>query len=335
VIQNRDMRGIRRTTGAMLALAMSITIVATGCSSSSSHSSNLPATTTPKTNPKTTPSPARPAGCTRPHAAGQFAQSFTFEGVARTYQLYVPRGYTGNRTVPLVLNFHGFGSNAVQQMIYGDFRPDADRAGFLIVAPDGQVPAHRHFNIGGEAGLQNDVDMVGSLIDHLEATLCVNAKRVYSTGLSDGGAMTSVLACRMIDRIAAFATVALVLACPTTHPVPIVAFNGTADPVVPFNGGKVNCCGGPTLGSAPAAMAAWAKVDHCAAQYRDKLVSTEVTRRRWTGCDRGNTPIFYIIGGGGHTWPGSLPLPRLGKTTTQINASETIWKFFQTHSLAA
>ncbi len=332
MIHNRGMTGARRTGATILALAVSIAVVAAGCSSSSSHSSSLPPTTTPSS--KTTPAPAQTAECAHPHAAGQFAQSFTFDGVARTYQLYVPKGYTGNRKVPLVLNFHGFGSNAVRQMIYGDFRPEADRAGFLIVAPDGQVPAARHFNLFREAGLQNDVDMVGALISHLEATLCVNPRRVYSAGLSDGGAMTSVLACRMSNRIAAFATVALVLACPATHPVPIVAFNGTADPVVPFNGGKVNCCGGPTLGSAPAAMASWAKVDHCSVKYRDKLISSEVTRRRWTGCDPGNAPVFYIVGGGGHTWPGSIPIPRLGKTTTQIDASETIWKFFQLHALA-
>jgi len=333
VIENRGMTGARRRAATILALGVAIAIVAAGCSSSSSHSASLPATTTPKTTPKTTPT-AQAAECEHPHAAGQFAQSFTFDGVARTYQLYVPKGYTGNRKVPLVLNFHGFGSNAVQQMIYGDFRPEADLADFLIVAPNGQVPAARHFNLRGEAGLQNDVDMVGSLISHLEATLCVNPRRVYSAGLSDGGAMTSVLACRMSNRIAAFATVALVLACPATRPVPIVAFNGTADPVVPFNGGTVNCCGGPTIGSAPAAMASWAKVDHCSLEYRDELISSEVTRRRWTGCAMGNAPVFYIVNGGGHTWPGSIPIPRLGKTTKQIDASETIWKFFQLHALA-
>ena len=122
--------------------------------------------------------------------------------------------------MPVVFDFHGFGSNAVQQMVYGNFKPEADRDDFLIVAPDGQVPADRHFNLSGEPGLQNDVQMVGALLDHIEATFCVDTERVYATGMSDGGAMTSVLACRMRNRFAAFGAVALVLPCGGDEPGP-------------------------------------------------------------------------------------------------------------------
>jgi polyhydroxybutyrate depolymerase len=334
VIQNRVMQRVRGPRTAFVAVAASIAILSSGCSGSSSRPSSLAATSTTAAPGASTPTTARRAGCARPHAAGQFSQSFTFKGVARTYELYVPKTYQGTKKVPLVLNFHGYGSDAVQQMAYGDFKPLADRDDFLIVAPNGQVPGNRHFNISGEAGLQNDIEMVSALIDHIEVTLCVNPKRVYSTGMSDGGAMTSVLACRMSDRIAAFAPVALVLTCGATKAVPIVAFAGTADPVIQFNGGKVNCCGGPTLGSEPDAMASWAATDHCAVKFREKHLDTEVTRRRWTGCDRRSAAIFYIIEGGGHTWPGSIPIDRLGMTTKQIDASETIWKFFKGRSLA-
>ena len=155
------------------------------------------------------------ASCNRPHKAGQLAQSFTFEGKARTYQLYVPAAYKGTAGVPLVFDFHGFGSNAVEQMVYGNFKPEADKFDFLIVAPDGQDGAGgRHFNLSGEKGLQNDLTMVQSLLSHIEATLCVNASRVYATGMSDGGAMTSVLACTAPDKFAAFAPVAV-----TSRPV--------------------------------------------------------------------------------------------------------------------
>jgi polyhydroxybutyrate depolymerase len=328
------MQVARRTGGAFVVIAAAIAILSSGCSGSSSRPSSLAATSTTAGPGASTPTTARRAGCARPHAAGQFTQKFTFKGEARTYQLYVPKSYSGTKKVPLVLNFHGYGSDAVQQMAYGNFKPLADRDDFLIVAPDGQVPGNRHFNLGGEAGLQNDIEMVSALIDHIEATLCVNAKRVYSTGMSDGGAMTSMLACRMSDRIAAFAPVALVLACGATKSVPIIAFAGTADPVIQFNGGKVNCCGGPTLGSEPDAMASWAATNHCLVKFRDKQLGTEVTRRRWTGCARRSAAIFYIIEGGGHTWPGSIPVERLGPTTKQIDASETIWKFFKGRSLA-
>lgn len=283
--------------------------------------------------PTTATTTAGGGPCGRPHAAGQFAQSFVFQGVSRTYQLYVPKVYAGTRDVPLVFDFHGFGSNAVQQMVYGNFKSQADDDDFLIVSPDGQVPADRHFNLTAEKGLQNDVQMVGALLDHIEAALCVDARRVYSTGMSDGGAMTSVLACQMGDRFAAFAAVAVVVACGAKTPEPIIAFAGTADPVVPFNGGKVNCCGGGQVAGAAPSMVSWAATDHCSAEYVDVRLSSDVTRRTWPGCAAGGSVTFYIVAGGGHTWPGSIPIASLGKTTKQIDASATIWRFFQSHSL--
>ena len=116
--------------------------------------------------------------------------------------------------MPVVFNFHGYGSNAIQQMVYGNFKPEADRDDFLIVAPDGQVPKSRHFNLTNEPGLQSDVGMIGALLDHIESTFCVDARRVYSTGMSDGGAVTSVLACVAFNRFAAFAAVAVIVTAP-------------------------------------------------------------------------------------------------------------------------
>jgi len=310
------------------------------CSSSASHASSPPLSTTttpPSTSTTAATSTTVGAGtCRRPHAPGQFSQSFAFQGVPRTYQLYVPRAYDGTKNVPVVFNFHGYGSNAVQQMVYGNFKPEADRDDFLIVAPDGQVPQDRHFNMTNEPGLQNDVAMAEALLDHIESTLCVDTRRVYSTGMSDGGAMTSTLACLAFDRFAAFGAVAVIAdraGCGDNHPIAITAFSGTADPVVPFNGGTVHCCGGTAIGSAPAAMAAWAAHNHCNPAYHDERVGTEVRKRTWTGCEAGSETVFYIIDGGGHTWPGSIPIPSLGKTTRQIDASATIWKFFQAHTL--
>ncbi len=322
------------------ALVAALALGAAGCSSTSSQASPPPTTSSGTAAPGTTaPAPTTPAPttaaatCARPHAAGQFAQSFTFRGVDRTYQLYVPAAYTGAERVPVVFDFHGFGSSAVEQMIYGNFKPEADHDDFLIVAPDGQVPSDRHFNLTGEKGLQNDVQMVGALLDHIEATFCVDTTRVFSTGMSDGGAMTSVLACQMSDRFAAFGAVAVIIACGGPRAVPIMAFSGTADPVVPFDGGRVNCCGGAQIGSAPSAMSGWAAHDKCKTAFHDDSLSSEVTRRTWSGCAPGSATVFYIINGGGHTWPGSIPIDRLGKTTKQIDASATIWAFFQAHPL--
>jgi polyhydroxybutyrate depolymerase len=240
--------------------------------------------------------------------------------------------------VPLVFNFHGFGSNAVQQMAYGNFKPEADQNDFLIVAPDGQgTGGGRHFNLDGEKGLQNDLTMVSSLLTHIEATLCVDKTRVYATGMSDGGAMSSVLACVDSDKFAAFAPVAVIIYCGSTssRPVALQAFDGTADPVVPYNGGAVHCCGGAVLASKPVSMAKWAAHDHCNAKFTDKRLGTQVVLRTWSGCTGSSSIVFYIIEGGGHTWPGSIPIKSLGLTTKQVDASKEIWKFFSAHTLVS
>lgn len=257
-------------------------------------------------------------------------------GVKRTYQLYVPRLYRGTTSVPLVFDFHGFGSNAMQQIVYGNFMPLADRDDFVIVAPDGQGAA-RHFNLTSEKGLQNDIAMTLALLTNIEKTFCIDARRVYSTGMSDGGAMTSVLACVASDMFAAFGPVAVEIAPPSckAHSVAMVAFHGTADPVVPYGGGKVNCCGGASLGSTTGAMASWAAHDHCATKFTDARLGTEVSRRTWTGCDGTSAVVLYSIIGGGHTWPGSIPIASLGMTTKQVDASSTIWDFFVAHPLSS
>ena len=318
------MRPRMLATGIALVAACSLTAVSWSSASNAS---------TP-----TSPSPDATPACSHPHKSGQFSQSFNFDSSSRTYQLYVPAAYKGTTRVPLVFDFHGYGSDAVQQMNYGDFRPQADKSDFLIVAPDGQTSAGggRHFSFGNEPGLQNDLSMVKSLMTHLESTLCVDTARIYATGMSDGGAMTSILACSANDKFAAFAPVAVIVYCGGngTRPVAIAAFSGTADPVVPFNGGKVHCCGGSVVASAPGSMASWAKYDHCGSKFTDTRLGTQVRRRTWKGCRPTDAPVFYIIDGGGHTWPGAFPVPRLGLTTQQIDASAVIWKFFAAHKLA-
>ena len=279
------------------------------------------------------------AACTRPHAPGLTSETFDFQGTPRTYQLYVPQAYDGTRPVPVVFEFHGYGSNAAQQVVYGDFRPQADRDDFLIVAPDGQDKGGRHFNLTGEAGLQNDIQMVGSLLDLIEAQFCVDPQRVYSTGMSDGGAMSAVLACVSADRFAAFAPVAVVLyptVCDNTRHLAFMGFSGTADPIVPFEGGAVRCCGMPVLPAPSDAMANWGKHNGCDSNFTEDRIGSEVRRRTWNNCQDGSAVVFYIVDGGGHTWPGSaIPVSRLGLTTTQVNASQTIWDFFKQHPLAS
>jgi polyhydroxybutyrate depolymerase len=335
-----------RRLPAVLALAF---VIGAGACSTGAPEARDPATTVPArpttttgvttttAAPTTTTTTGAPP-CDRPHAAGQAGDSFEFDGVDRAYTLFVPSAYDGRRALPVVFNFHGYGGNGGQQMLYSDLDTVAEREGFLVVAPDGQGTAEtRHWNLTGEAGFQNDVAMTGALLDHLAATLCIDARRAYATGMSYGGVMTSVLACTANDRFAAFAPVAGMIAvpgCARDRTVAIVGFMGTDDPTIPFEGGQVRCCGQPTLPSAPDAMAGWAAHNACAPTFTDARLGSEVRRRTWSRCRPGGDVAFYIVDGGGHTWPGSpIDNPRLGHTTRQINADELMWQFFEAHPL--
>jgi polyhydroxybutyrate depolymerase len=321
-------------TKLMLTLAV-LTLFAAACSSSTKTVSPPPTTTAGTPAPSTTtPTTAPATACNRPHPPGQAAQTFTFEGKPRTYQLYVPKSYDGTKNVAIVFNFHGFGSNAVQQMAYSNFRPLADRDDFIVVAPDGQG-AVKHFAFNKTATQQNDIEMVSALLQDLEHRFCIDATRVYSTGMSDGGLMSSLLACNVPDTFAAVAPVAVTLYLPSCKqpPTPIMSFHGTKDPVVPYDGGKVNCCGGAPIPATQTSMAGWAKHNGCDASFTDTRPSSEVSRRTWSGCKDDATTISYSIVGGGHTWPGAaVKLPQYGLTTSQIDATATIWDFFKQHS---
>jgi polyhydroxybutyrate depolymerase len=324
-----------RTLGASVAIVVSCALVASACSSSASSATAAAPTTTsaaPAAGAHLTA-----AACNRPHHSGQSSQSFRYKGKERTYLLYVPTSYKGSTRVPLVFNFHGYGSNAAEQMALANFGPIADKNDFLVVAPNGQDGGGRHWAFSDSGGFQNDVAMVGALLKRLEGALCVDAARVYATGMSDGGAMSSVLACTSSNTFAAFAAVAVVIYCGTAQgrAVPIESYAGSKDPVVPTNGGRVTCCGNPTLPSKASTMAKWATHDACKAKSTDTRITPHVIRRTWTGCKPGSTSVYYLAEGDGHTWPGGPSLGSLGSATKEISASALIWKFFAAHKLAS
>lgn len=135
--------------------------------------------------------------------------SIVHDGLTREYILYVPANYTGTSAVPLLFNFHGYTSNANDQMWYGDFRPIADTAGFIIIHPQGTLDGTgtTHFNVGWGGSTVDDVDFTSALIDSISAQYNINQDRVYSTGMSNGGFMSFKLACELSDRIAGIASV--------------------------------------------------------------------------------------------------------------------------------
>jgi polyhydroxybutyrate depolymerase len=153
--------------------------------------------------------------------------------------------------------------------------------------------------------------------------------------------MSFVLSCTLSDRIAAVGLVAAAQSlpwewCTDRRPVPMIAFHGTADPTVPYEGGSVWLF--PVRWPAVSSWVAnWAERNRCAATPVESTVAPEVTRRAYTACADDADVVLYTVIGGGHTWPGGAPLPEwlAGRTSNSVHASSRMWEFFGEHPLRA
>jgi len=255
------------------------------------------------------------------------------DGLQRTYILDVPANYTAGTPVPLILNFHGYGSNAGQQQFYGDFRAIADTAGFIIVHPQGTLdPQNTTYWNAAWGGTVDDVSFTAALIDSLSAQYSIDQDRVYSTGMSNGGFMSYYLACNLSDRIAAIASVTGTMTqgtigiCSPEHPMPVMEIHGTADLTVPYIG---------QVGMEPVAsvLSYWSNFNNCnATPILTNVPNTVLTdgctaeNQLYINGDNGVDVEHYKIINGAHTWPGAPVV--IGVTNYDFDASTEIWRFF-------
>ena len=167
--------------------------------------------------------------------------SITYDGLEREYILYVPASYNGSDAVPLLFNFHGMGGTADGQMAWGDFRPIADTAGFLIAHPQGTGMGI--WNIG--PGKADDIGFTEAMIDSIAAEYSIDRDRVYATGKSMGGFFSIHLAGQLSEKIAAVASVSGTMTqgmydnSAPAHSTPFMQIHGTNDPLVPYNGNPI------------------------------------------------------------------------------------------------
>lgn len=271
---------------------------------------------------------------TKPPDSGDSSADIDINGLARHYLLHVPSGYDGARGVALVLNLHGLGSSGEEQARYSRLPAKADEEGFVLVSPDG-TGSPRGWDFLGKAGVDGDVALFNQLLDRLESDLCVDAGRVYAAGISNGALESERLGCVMPQRIAAIATVATTVflpGCIDGPPVAVISFHGTADTYVPFKGGTsiVNVPVPP----AEDGTRGWAQHNGCSVEPTTGSATEHVSILNYGGCRDGSDVVLYIVEGGGHTWPGAVDVPRLGATTQEIRATDTLWAFFASHSRA-
>ncbi len=275
--------------------------------------------------------------CNRPFRGGQRRNAaggpqeveMQSSGVTRHYILHVPANYDGSSAVPLLLNFHGAGSNAQQEEALSGTSQKADKEGFIVAYPDG---IKGEWHTGPDEQGQQDRQFVRDLIKEIEGEYNIDAKRIYATGISNGGGMTDRLGCTMADAVAAIAPVAGAYNfwkdCNPSRPVPVVAFHGLDDRVVPYAGDMPPAMEPPIEEWA----AAWAGRDGCTSTPEVTMPEEGVTVQNWIGCRGGADVVLYTLANHGHSWPGSLAMPS-AITSQAINATDVMWGFFVQHSM--
>jgi len=211
---------------------------------------------------------------------------------------------------------------------------------------------------GGQSGGENpeanrnrpeppdDVAFLNQMLDALALKYSVDTRRIYATGLEDGGFMALRVGCNMADRVAAIAAVGAALPktmiCIPSRAVSALFIHGTDDPIVPDNGGTYKPGQFHVL-SAEDSAKAWAKFDRYGEKpAQDKIPALqkggkETKTYTYSGCQDNAQVVLYSVKGGGNTWPSGeqyMTEKEVGKTSDAINANEAIWSFLATKKIS-
>ncbi len=265
--------------------------------------------------------------------AGNTNMTIQSGGAARTYILHVPPKYDGKTRMPMVFDFHGKGGTGQGEMGSG-WLPKADSVGIVMVYPDG---LYNSWN-GGPAGCPilmcccepaqdhsiDDAGFIRAVVAKTAQDGCIDLKRVYSTGLSNGGIMSHWLACDAADVFAAIAPASgpNMIDCKPSRPVTVVNYRGTQDTLVPYNGGMSMPTGHPWP-SAMADFTKWRTIDQCS----DAPVPMPMHPlcQISTKC-AGGAEVILCSPNAGHVIYG-------GAAAQMVAVPDVAWEVFQRHSL--
>ena len=287
--------------------------------------------------------------------------SFAARGEHGVYIEDLPSGYDGSHPLAVVFDLHGYLSTAAIERSISGLGHFGDTHGFITITPQvDDIVQHWNVSLGGA-----DLAYLGDLLTHVERSACVDQRRVYFAGLSNGAWMTSAVACAFSARVAAVAAVAGIQdypGCRASRPVPVVTFHGTADAYVSYEGGwgpagltlpaldgSTRTVGqelsihptptalGPLSEPIPRQVAGWAHRNGCGPEPGVRRLAADVEQIAYP-CPAGANVDFYRVSGGGHTWPGSKTNAAIGgltgHTTLSIDAKQIIWQFFRSHPLS-
>jgi len=243
-------------------------------------------------------------------AAGDSTRTLNVGGVDRTYVLHVPATYTGASAVPLLFDFHGLGGSGQAERNSSSFVAATQGEAVIMAFPSGTSDGSGNgFNVGTCCASGDDVGFTRAMVAEIESLACIDIKRIYATGFSNGGGMSHELACDAADIFAAVAPASFdfgednVDDCNPSRPISVVMQRGTADFAVPFEGGATPVTNRIVFIGAQATLDKWNELDGCTGPEVD--IGNDCVKV--SGCDAGVENTLCVIQGGGHQ-PGDANL---------------------------
>ena len=282
------------------------------------------------------------------YSAGDINGKMTVDGIEREYILHLPKNY-GSELLPLVMVFHGGGGTAEQVMNHTKFSKLADKENFIVVYPNAIEKNWNDGRIGDKLPMdRDDVKFISALLDTLIANYKINTKRIFSTGISNGGFFSFYLALKLSSRLLAIAPVTANIpenlkdSWKTDKPISVLLINGTKDPLVKFEGGPVGFKDDET-GRGVSLSTSWTvkiltENNTCQTSTKTEEIDDKedddckAEKETYYKCADGTKVILVTIKGGGHTWPGAsqyLPKIIVGNVCKDFKATEMIWEFFK------
>ena len=268
--------------------------------------------------------------------------SLTFKGLVRTYLLHIPPGYVNSTPSSLIIALHGGFGSAFNIENQSRLSIKSDTANFIVVYPEGiKVLGVRTWNAGGCCGAAgsygiDDVGFIDTLIEKLSAEYNIDHRKIFATGISNGGMMSYRLASDLANKIAAAAPVAATMViktnCSPSRPVPIIHFHSFNDTNVPYGGGFGSGVSGHYNPPLDSVFNVWMNVNSCV--QKDTVRNDQkYLLVKWSNCNNNSEIHFYMTRDGGHSWPGGgIYLPG-DEPSMFINANDMMWEFFQAHQM--
>ena len=277
-------------------------------------------------------------------------RKITVDGKERSYLVHIPPNLAAQKTaVPVVLAYHGAMTNGMIMAALTGLNEKADTSKFVVVYPNGTGAndINLYFNAfqtHAESKAVDDVAFTSKLLDDLGTVVNIDTKRIFATGMSNGGMMCYKLAAELSDRIAAIAPVAGTMAIDITtakpkRAIPIIHFHGTSDHIVKYDGDNNAAFNFAGIKSVDETIDAWVRIDGIqpAAPKTTPLPvkvedGTHISRIDYGSGKNKSEIVLYKIENGGHTWPGRpMPVVKLGLSTSNISANDLMWDFFVKH----